>query len=131
MRCQNISISEEDQIKYIIYSSINDDELITNINDLFKKEMKLSKIDEGNELLSQKEEKTIAFTSTYIQKIKDNKNSTVINLEKCEIKLKTFYNISEESYLYILKIDVEQLGKNYPKIEYEVFNRSQDGNMKC
>ena len=95
-----------------------------------KKELKLSNIDDGNELLFQKNEKTIIFSSTYIQKIKNNKNSTVINLGKCENKLKTFYNISEESYLYILIIDVEQKDKNYPKIEYEVFYRFQDGNME-
>ena len=48
----------------------------------------------------------------------ENTNSTTINLGKCEEHLKEIYNISKESNLYILKIDKEVKGKNYPLIEY-------------
>ena len=65
----------------------------------------------------------IIFTSTNIQKIKEesNYNASTINLGKCEDILKYVYNISKESILYILKIDKEQKGKNYPSVEYDVF----------
>ena len=51
------------------------------------------------------------------------------NLGKCEKDLKTIYNISDESYLYMLKIDKEQIGKNYPQIEYEVFYPLSNGKI--
>ena len=73
---------------------------------------------------------TIALTSTFIQKMNENSNPTTINLGKCEKVLKNIYNISEESNLYMLKIDVEQEGKNYPLIEYEVFCPLNNGEIK-
>ena len=51
----------------------------------------------------------------------NNINLTSINLGDCEYNLKNNYGISNESNLYILKIDMKQKGKNYPLIEYEVF----------
>ena len=51
----------------------------------------------------------------------NNINLTSINLGDCEYNLKNYYKISNESNLYILKIDIKQKGKNYPLIEYEVF----------
>ena len=69
---------------------------------------------------------TFEFTSTLSQKKNENPNATTINLGKCEKDLKYIYNISEESNLYILKIDIEQKGKNYPLIEYEVFYPLKD-----
>ena len=74
---------------------------------------------------------TIAFTSTYIQKMNENNsNLSTINLGKCEKDLKYNYNISEESNLYILKIDSAQKDKNYPLIEYEVFYPLYDGKLE-
>ena len=87
-------------------------------------------IDENNEITITKEEMIISFTSTYIQQMNKNINSTTINLGQCEKDLKDAYNISEESNLYILKIDKEQKGKNYPIIEYEVFYPLNSGKME-
>ena len=66
---------------------------------------------------------TIVLTSTFIQNNKENiiSNSTSINFGKCVNILKNVYNISEESDLYLLKIDIEQEYRNYPLIEYEFF----------
>ena len=72
----------------------------------------------------------ITFTSTEIQKNNENSKYTTINLGECENILKKYYNISEESKLYILKIDKEQKGKNYPQIEYQVFYPSISGKME-
>ena len=61
------------------------------------------------------------MTNTYNQAHNANKNKTIINLGKCEDMLKYHYNISENSSLYILKIDIQEKGMKIPKIEYEVF----------
>ena len=130
-KCQNISVFEN--IKYSEYiteaknlfvTSESNEELITNINEFIKNKINLNYIDENKELTIQKDDETIiTFTSTNIQKIKEesNSNASTINLGKCEDILKYVYNISKESNLYILKIDKEQKGKNYPSVEYEVF----------
>ena len=72
----------------------------------------------------------IAFTSTYIQKLNEDSNTTTINLGKCEKDLKVIYNIPQQKHLYMLKIDIEQKGKNYPIIEYEVFYPLENGKIK-
>ena len=62
---------------------------------------------------------SIIFTSTEIQN--SNKNKTAIILGKCEKKLKDFYNIPDESSLYIMRIDINQKSLNIPRIEYEIY----------
>ena len=79
-------------------------------------------IDEGNNM--EKKEENVIFTLTSSENQKDetkNKNKTTIDLGECESKLRKFYNISEDRYLYILKLDVFVPGVNIPKIEYEVY----------
>ena len=91
----------------------------------------MSNIDNINELvLISTDEMTITFTSTEIQKLNENKNTTSINVGKCEYKLKQCYNISEESSLYILKIDIEQKGRHFPFIRYEVYFPLNEGKME-
>ena len=136
MKCNDISILEKiktseftKKIKNFIYDSPKE-ELITNLNKLIKNGIIMNNIDENKEFIIQRNEMTIAYTSTSIQKKNENSNTTVINLGKCEKKLKNIYNISEESHLYILKIDTKQDGKNYPLVEYEVFYPLNNGNME-
>ena len=133
----NISIQENnnpseciEEIKDIIYNLQNKEELIENLNELIKNKINKNYIEENNEIIITKEEMTISFTSTYIQQMNINKNSTTINLGQCERDLKNAYNISEKSNLYILKIDKEQKGRNYPVIEYEVFYPLNNGKME-
>ena len=137
MHCYDISKLEInklpeciEEIKYFINNTQNKEEIILNLNEYMKNTMSINYIDENQELIIQKDEMTIAFTSTYIQKINENSNSTTINLGKCEKELKYIYNISDESNLYMLKIDTKQEGKNYPLIEYEVFYPLNDGNIE-
>ena len=127
-QCNDISLIENNkhsenikEFENAIDKSNNNEELIFNLNELIKSQTTINYIDENKEIIISKEEMTIAFTSTYIQKMNENTNSTTINLKKCEKILKYIYNISEESYLYLLKIDKKQEGKNFPLIEYEVF----------
>ena len=106
--------------------------LIENLNEFIKEGININYRNENKEIIIQKDDMTISFSSTYIQKLNEisNSNSTVINLGKCEKNLKTVYNISDESYLYMLKIDKEQRGKNYPQIEYEVFYPLSNGKIE-
>ena len=130
---RNIKESEYiEKIKYIIDNSQNKEELSLALNELIQNRKSLNYLDENKELIISKDEMTFELTSTYIQKIKENtnSNSTVINLGKCETILKNIYNISEKSNLYILKIDKEQKGKNYPLIEYEVFCPLDEGKIE-
>ena len=43
--------------------------------------------------------------------------------------LKKNYNISENSYLYILKLDIYLKGYKIPKVEYEVYYPFFENNM--
>ena len=119
-----------DEANQLISNSKDNNELITNLNKFISNSINIDYIDENNELIIPKNEMVITFTSTEIQKNNENSNYTTINLGECENILKKYYNISEESKLYILKIDKEQKGKNYPQIEYQVFYPSISGKME-
>ena len=63
------------------------------------------------------------FTSTNNQNSNnENNNISTINLGKCETKLKLYYNISNNTPLLILKMDVYEEGLLIPIIEYDVYN---------
>ena len=119
-----------DEAKNLVNNTDNKEELIKSLNEFIENGINLDYIDNNEELIILKDEITIAFTSTSIQKINENSNSSTINLGKCEKELKNVYNISEESNLYMLKIDTKQIGKNYPKIEYEVFYPLENGKIE-
>ena len=118
------------ETKNLITNSQNNEELITNLNNIINNGINLDYIDNNEELIIPKDDMTITFTSTELQKNNENSNSTTINLGECENILKKFYNISKDSNLYILKIDKAQEGKNYPLIEYEVFYPLTNGKIE-
>ena len=119
-----------EEAKHLINESENKEELIINLNSFIKNNINLDYIDFNEELIIPKDQMTITFTSTSIQKMNENSNLTTINLGKCEKILKIIYNISDESNLYMLKIDTKQEGKNYPLIEYEVFYPLDNGEIE-
>ena len=84
-----------------------------------------------NKINSETETKKISIelVTTNDEKNKESKNETSINLVDCEIKLKETYGISNESSLYILKIEVNETGMKIPKIEYEVYYPLNDSNL--
>ena len=96
----NVSLTKE--IKELI---LNNFDLINNDRDL---EFEMNNI-------------LIALTNILNQKNNLKKNKTTIDLGKCENRLLEFYNISNNSNLYIFKIEVKEEGMKIPKIEYEVY----------
>ena len=93
-----------------VEGSVGEGELIANLSDFVKNKVDLSCIDESEGLMIPEDNgATVAFASANIQKNNEetNSNASTINLGKCEDILKNVYNISNESNLYILKIDKE------------------------
>ena len=88
-----------EEIKDSINNSQDKEELIAKLNYFIKNTKSINYIDENKELIIHKDEMTVAFTSTNIQKINEdsNSNSTTINLGKCETVLKNIYKIPKES----------------------------------
>jgi len=103
------------------------DNMIKNIkNDLFSGALDLLLLDiiNGNkEEIIMKDNDTI-FQITTIDNQKNNKNNNIstILFGECEQKLKSYYNISENQTLILLKIDYFKKGSLIPIIGYEVFN---------
>ena len=119
-----------EQIKYSIGNLQNNEEIISILNEFLNNKSSTNYLDENDELIVHKDDMKIAFTSTYIQKKNENLNLTTINLGRCEKVLKNIYNITDESYLYMLKFDIEQKGKKYPIIEYEILYPLNNGEME-
>ena len=69
------------------------------------------------------------LTSTDYFKKNMNINITSIYLGKCEDILKDAYNISYNTTLYLLIIDINEQGMKIPKIEYEVYHIIDEDNL--
>ena len=65
----------------------------------------------------------IEFTTTANQKNMVNENITIIDLGECETLLKEFYKIQDDN-LYIKKIDIAQDNMKIPKIEYNIYYKT-------
>ena len=91
----------------------------------------ISEVEEGKGPFHSEKGVLTSFTTTYLQKIKeDAQYETSINLGQCETKLKEYYNISKESVLYILKMEIEQQFFEIPKIEYSVYYPLNNSKME-
>ena len=99
--------------------TFNKSELVNNIIGNFLSNFNL--INSGHYLEQKIDNILITLTTTKNEKLNYNKNKTTINLLDCEYILKNSCSISEESSLYILKIEVKEEGMKIPKIEYEVY----------
>ena len=89
-----------------------------------KREMKnlnTSYIDNGEDIMIKQKYSTITISSTKNQRNQKSYNKTNIDLCDCEYILKDKYNISYNKSLYILKLDIEREGFQFPIIEYEVY----------
>ena len=110
-------------INSLIVNSNNKVQLISNLNEFIKHDINLDYIDDNDDVIIQKDEMTISLTSTFNLNNDENinSNSIIINFGKCEKILRYVYNISDNSTLYLLKIEIKQEYRNYPLIEYEFF----------
>ena len=115
----NYSFDICDEIPEDFDSSITSETKIkNNIKDLINK-INISFIDEGNEYSIKEGNIFSKITNTNNQK--STSNGTTIDLLDCDYKLKSVYNISNLSSLYLQIYEIEIKGMKIPKIEYEVF----------
>ena len=98
------------EIQEIIHNDINRD-LLNKFN--------YSIITENNTVIIE-ENKTVYEILTTRNK-NPNSNTTSINLGECETRLKEYYDIDQNDYLYILVIDAYIEGKTGPVPLYEVY----------
>ena len=85
-------------------------------------------IDQGEEEIISIGKMQVTLTTSENQKniIYNNidfTNNSLIDLNGCEISLRSFYNLSNDTLLYIKKTDVFQEGMLIPKVEYDVYAR--------
>ena len=57
---------------------------------------------------------------TITRSLQENTNYNGIYLGGCEAKLKQLYNISQNESLYVLRIDLKQIGYQQSSLEYEI-----------
>ena len=83
--------------------------MIENIKEEIINGLNTSGIDKGEDIIIQEKDIIITITNNENQKKEFNAktNNTSIDLGKCSIKLKNYYNISENESLYILKMDIK------------------------
>ena len=113
----NKSKNQSNDKDYIIETIKN--ELINGNLDIF-----ISKIieKEKKDMMIEDENIIYQLTTSYNQNNIIYNNISNIILGSCETKLKLYNNISENSSLLILKMDIYEKGLLIPTIEYEVFN---------
>ena len=115
-------IKYEEIVKKILYDSRNNQELIQKLNRFIEDGININYLDIYKDLRISKDNITVELTTALLQELNENNsNLSSINLGICKDILKYNYDISDESNLYILKIEKEQKYKYYPLIEYEVF----------
>ena len=103
-------------------------DFITIINYLKNNFNKIN-IDNGEDMKIARGNINYLMTSTKNQKNNENGDTTIINLNFCEIKLKTEYKIPKQDPLYIIKIDINEQGMKIPKIEYLVFSTFNNNSL--
>ena len=86
-------------------------------------------IDEKIYYETQIEDILIYFTSTIFLKKMNNTNKSTIDFGLCENILKNAYNISNNNSLYILLLNIKEIGMKIPKLEYEIFNLINSDNL--
>ena len=57
---------------------------------------------------------------TITRTLQEDNNSDGIYLGECEDRLKNFYNISQTEALYVLRLDIRQVGHTEPSLAYEI-----------
>ena len=87
----------------------------------------LHKLKDGQEEIIKFETTIVTFVSYPSHLLKNN--ATRINIGNCENKLRQEYTISNETELFIRKIESIEEGKTIPKIEYDIYYQNNDKNL--
>ena len=120
----NKNISKDEEIKYY-------DEILEKIELGFtSKDFDTSNIDKGKDEIIENEKVKISLTTVQNQKNNVNYNISRIDLGECEYILREYYNISNNTTLYMKKIDVKQEGYKIPKIEFDVYCKLSGLNLE-
>ena len=118
-------MTKEEEVNYY-------NEIITNVENIFTdKNFDTTNLDNGKEQVIKTKKVTITLTTTQSQKNKtnENDNSTTLDLDECENDLRTFYNLSNYTTLYMKKIDIIQEGIKIPKIKYSIYCKLNGSNL--
>ena len=100
----------------------NKDDFLKYIINLISNKFNTTNVDNGIDEVYNQSNVIYTITSTKNQRNNiNNENTTSIDLFNCEYKLKEEYKISQNSSLYVLKVDAFLKESKIPKIEYEVF----------
>jgi len=139
-----LEYKKRNEIKTIINYLINDlddketkeeeiiayDTILKNIEDIYiSKYYDTTNIDKGNdEIIDIKKIKVILTTS---QNLKNNINSNMTNIDlgECENSLRQFYNISNDTKIYIKMLEISQEGMRIPKVEYDIYSKLNGENL--
>ena len=100
------------------YEDIALEKLIVELTD---NNFNFSRIDSGKDIIIEQKYSINTISNNENQLLQKLENATYINLGICEDKLRNEYNISINDSLYILKIDIEQIGYRIPKIIYQLY----------
>ena len=107
------------------------DTLIQNVEDIFTSEnYDTSNLDKGEDQVITTEKMTITLSTTQNQMNNTNNNMTLLDLGECETLLRNHYNISNNKFLYMKKMEVKQEGMKIPKIEYSVYYKSKENKLE-
>ena len=120
-----INITEETEIEEDKY-----DKIIEMFENIFTSSNFDTSILENGEDYTQKIGKIlVTLTTTENQKNNTKDNITTIDLGECESLLRNYYNISNESKLFMKKMDITQEGMKISKIEYDVYSKLNGTNL--
>ena len=118
-----LKIEKENEIKYY-------DEILYSIESLFTSDFfKTKDLDDGDDIFIKTEKINIYLTTIEIQKKRKDENITTIDLGKCEILLRDYYNISDDELLYMKILEIYQEHMKIKKIEYNIYSKLNGTNL--
>ena len=123
-------IYNNNEIQNIINNISNISSVFEIFENIFINNYNTSNIDSGNDDIFTKDKITVTFSTTTNQKDNINNNKTIVDIGKCEELLRKYYNINENENLYIKKIDLKQDGMKIPKIEYDIYMKISETQLK-
>ena len=115
----------------IINASIAEinEKLLQNIKKDLTNGYNISNIDNGIDTFILGINSNISISNTYNQINQEKPGQSTIDFTNCEKSLKLHYNISLDKSLYILKVDVQQIGMKISKTVYEVYYPYNNTNL--